>query len=58
MKFAKNDICCADVKAKKNIINKRPDGCILQILERSILLEIQCKKGMYFSFDFSWCYPC
>ena len=35
--------------------DERSGGCILQIIRRSTLkLKIQCKKGMYFSFDFGW----
>ena len=35
--------------------NKRSGGCILQFFIRSTFkLEIQLKKGMYFSFDFVW----
>ena len=37
------------IKTKRN---KRSGGCILQILyEVPSKLEIQCKKGMYFSFN-------
>ena len=40
------------IKTKRN---KKSGGYILQIFVRSPLkLEIQCKKGMYFRFDFSW----
>ena len=40
----------------KTTKNKRHGGCILQIFIRSVTskLEIQCKKGMYFSIDFCW----
>ena len=49
----------ADAKANKNKRNKRCDGSILQIFEYlskvPSKLEIQCKKGIYFSLDFG-CY--
>ena len=49
----------ADVKANKTTRNKRSGSCISQIFISykeyiPSKPEIQCKKGMYFSFDFGW----
>ena len=33
--------------------NKRSSDCILQIIITS-KLQIQCEKGVHFSFDFGW----
>ena len=49
----------ADVKTCQVIntkINKRSDGCILQIFIKSTFkTEIQCKKvAKYFPFNFGW----
>ena len=43
-----------DVKANKN--NKRRSGSLSHnfLLEVPSKLEIQCKKGVHFSFDFGW----
>ena len=44
----------ADVKKLiKTTRNKRSGGCIF-IRSIPSKLEIHCKKGMYFSFDFGW----
>ena len=45
----------SDQKVSKNK-NKRYGGCILQVFIRNVpsKLEIQCKKGLYFSTDFGW----
>ena len=49
-----------DVKASVKQEIKRSGSCILNIFIRSIYLQMskldmQCKKGVYLSFDFVWC---